>query len=794
MPNKEQKQPVSDVNSFIKVIESVDIQVNYKDKIFLAQTKKYKGYVSEQLKTISFSDIKMDLENVKLISSLEDKYRSSKKVNALRCNELMEDCVKDAKVRIAEAFVGFMDEVIKVRKSIKKISVDVYLRKTNNKTMCLVYKDGVYDPSKSKQDYQFAKLDDLLQTIANVTVEYCKAVEGKKIPTVPMFIRQSCVLVCYALIDFGDYVSKGILRKPIAASTGVQKQIMDDLSRRCTDLGYPYFAKSDKLFQYDKWSISPETAIHKDSYIAPMSPVKYAGSKEGYLGYMINQLQRQVPHSVFLDAFGGSGISSVQFPHQDGVEYFVNDYDFTNVCYYWILKSSDEIFSRFLEKLDYVRSVLLDAYKIYEAYDEKTKNKSGMSDEGKAAKIRFDIVCDAYYGLFKEAVSVSCDNLKVWRLLNKSLKDFCPCTKDNFNEDCRPLIDVLKVVYGDDYILPDNLEDMWSGNVSRVDIAVVYTVFYNFLASGSASPTNRPGGDLIKTLVGKDFTSTFKAIREAYRDINIISDVGADAMKLLDEDCNRKEVLAYLDSPYTGTSTYSVNKADNSSPYKKGTVVSCNDFGNDYISNDFDMKDLMEKCKKYKGKFIFSCRANMVRKNCVYITSGTETLTEFGERKKVAMPYAVYNNYLWFMRQWLDTSYNVLFMVNKDLKMEESSCSSFNKESKDRVLSADWGMDISAEDKEYVYNFLRLKIMTGYDLELMITNFDYEVPDFYNMFEHIENYYDKKSHSVLWKQRAKNGLIPINGMFCKMPVKLLADIAYTELYAYNENVGDWIIK
>lgn len=779
------------------LLDSFHIDINYKDDIFLEQSSSYKHLISSNLgsrnktspkynpnhkvlydekRKLTFADVKYDFASKgqkDLLKDLEGRYIESKIGDAWVANEDLPNSSMDA---IADAVVKFMYEVDDVKRKKRKNVTATCLDKVD-KNMCLVYKDGKSTP------YQFPSLEKVLEVIAEETVNYCNSLTeiknksrggNKREHVTPLFIRKTCVLVCYTLLDFGNYVSVKTQKKPLSAITGVSKQIMADLHKRCSDLGYPYFTKENKLFQSDKWAMSPDKLLRKDSYVAPLSPISYAGLKQGYLGFMIRELQSQVPHKTFLDAFGGSGISIVQFPHEDGVNYYVNDFDFANICYYHTLKASDEIFGDFLKKLNYTRNIFLDAH-----------NKL---EEKEISKQDFDYFIDAFYGLFMEASSICCNDAKVFNLTNIKLKNF-KSSVGNYPS----LQDGLKRIYGSDFRLPEDIDAICSGNVSYVDIAVVFTIFYQSLMNGRAEPTNRPGS----ALTNKDFKTLFTAIREAYKDINIVSDVGANALDLLREKFNNEHTLAYLDSPYTGTSKYSANKADKKSRYKKGTVIKAEDYGKDFISNDFDMKDLIQCCKSYDGKFIFSCRANMVSKDVTCVTFTCETCNDYGEVKKNPMPKANYNNYLWFMSQWLDTDYNVLFLVNKERDVTQFYASYIgegNEECKNRVLSADWGMDISESDKQYIYDFLKFMILNGNDLELMITNFDFKVPDFDNMFEQINNIYEKGNHAVLSQGNHKDGDIPVNGMFCKMPMKLLADIAYTELGRFRDRVEDWKIR
>ena len=178
-----------------------------------------------------------------------------------------------------------------------------------------------------------------------------------------MYIRRVCAIICYAILRFGNYVSIKTNQVQLPSHAGVCKQIMHALHERCLELGYEYFKNEDKLFQYDKWSISPEAMLRQRSYVPPKMPFAYAGMKEGYLGYLISELQKQVPYKKFIDVFGGSGAASVQFKHREDAEYYINDFNYCIVSYYSVMQTDDQaVYNEFIDKIYLLNSLYIDAF------------------------------------------------------------------------------------------------------------------------------------------------------------------------------------------------------------------------------------------------------------------------------------------------------------------------------------------------------------------------------------------------------------------------------------------------
>lgn len=112
-----------------------------------------------------------------------------------------------------------------------------------------------------------------------------------------------------------------------------------------------------------------------------------------------------------------------------------------------------------------------------------------------------------------------------------------------------------------------------------------------------------------------------------------------------------------------------------------------------------------------------------------------------------------------------------------------------NEEFKKRFIQSNWGMQFSDDFKEKVFDYLRAIILLGRNYEVMITNFNADAPDFNSMYEHTFNIYGKQNDPSVMKTK-KDGklkakgnweiMIPNNGKFIKIPMKLVAELVLNE--------------
>lgn len=725
-----------DIDACIDLIESVSVHINYRDNRFLNYTKSYASYVTQKSSdkarkkktSFTFADVISELspEDKK---RLDKEYVISKTKNALIADGYLTQYIPDAKKQIACAFIPFIDEVQReLNLLIKEYMIDYvhgntgYLyRPKNTKNMKygmkLVYRENLgtidrFDENKkligdvpSDEAYSFDTLPNLLNTIAQVTKNYCERMDKEhpinkngKNPrgqVTPLFIRKTCALICYVLLYFGDSLSKQFFNKPLNRNSGVCTHIMNDLHKRTIDLGYEYFNKENKLFEYNKWSILPEVMLRSESYIAPSSPINYAGHKSGHLGYMLKSLVEQQTFKVYVEPFGGSGIGIAQFPKKDGGNY-------ANQCFYSILKKSGKDFNKFLSMLKKVQNQVREVY-------NKFDDMLGVSLTHKEKKEYYD---KWFKGLSKAGYTST----------NFTHEDFLYlCQLDTFDpvqhgERFQEFIDFLKLhegikeVYKPYKKLYDDvgnhfLDKSYLANMqaTEFELAVAFVVLHTSLVSGTISfDQSLVSPPKFKNL---DIDKVFISLREAYKNIDIVPNAryGADAKVLLRNIIfNNKDTLVYLDSPYVSTMGYTI--------------------GFDIA----DMIDLLDACKSFQGKFIFSCRVN---------------LPKAALRNKKSK-----NTFVRFMSEWKNTDYKVLYLNEPFNNINNDALETF----KTLLVNGKYNDD---------YKFLARCIELGHDLELMITNFDFEVPnyqDFLELFAKGKTAYGKEQNKVLVKLDMKD--------------------------------------
>ncbi len=782
----------------IELIEYMDVQVNYRDKMFVeaAGLKSVKKQNHEKAGTkkvkYSFYDILIKLSDDKRIE-LEEKYRKKKNRYALAGDDRLvgnkakniEGVVPDAKEQIAKAFIPFIDEVQKelnelITKNLSTIAEDylqmdtIYAKQDGqeinkyNRGLHLVYRnlksreafytEAVYDDFgedltfngealdyekvPSDDEYSFSTLPALLNVIAEVTTKYCKEMDiiqgidrtevlvgqAKRGQVAPLFIRQSCAWVCYTLLYFGDAISKYFKQEPLTTKSGVCSQIMHDLHLRTKkNFGYEYFAKEKKLFEYNKWSILPERILREGNFLAPVSPVNYAGHKSGYLGFMLQSLVDQRSFDTYIEPFGGSGIGITQFHKKEGVKYYISDGNYANMCFYRVLKGSDENFNEFKKNLKEKQKSVRKLYKKIDKVFPPVANKGqfGWTKEER----------ENYQSYFKDMTKIRLDNGRTIADLYVKDKGFdssllsdldvefffynpdygtydVKMTDNDFKDRKQDVISVLEVYFelrdlykplidvyndcGENYNKEEELDKV---KQSEVELAVIFVTIHTSLVSGAVSVPSVLKAPKFKNI---DIDKDFNRFRYEYqRGVTPVPNVkyGVDAMKLLtDVTYNKSTSFAYLDSPYLNSAGYSI-----------GFKIE-------------DMEDLLIACSGFKGDFVFSCRANLPSAALDDSISKDTFVVYFDMWLKLKALFESHNR-----------SCKVLFMKDgRDLQLSKETYAYLFRNN----LATD------------NYVFLAECIESGSDLEIMITNFDFEVAD-----------YDKFADRIIEKGKEEEKII-----------------------------------
>lgn len=606
---------------------------------------------------------------------------------------------------------------------------------------------------------------------------------------VPMLVRKILALTCYILNDFGNYISIKSNRGPLIETTGVNANIMEEMFLITSDLGYPLFTKKGKMFVHDKWSIYPEKMFKEESYIPPLSPIPYAGIKQGWLGYVINKLQAQVPYKKFLDAFGGSGVSIVQFPHNNDSEYYINDFHYANICYYKIFKANDLIYNDFLD-------CVMD---ISNALETVINNYSGTD---------INKVTQGLYNIYDHVSDMCIDYKKKFDL-------FYGIIKDDFQI-------AMSTMLGQEYNCIYTTE---------VIIAAVFFAYGRMPVKGNISKYLKSGKDNNSTirkltdLSRRDIENLFTPIRKMYKDTDIPRNMGASAMELLaDKEFNDERTLVYLDSPYLETAGYNANENTNTGN-KVSQTLTVSDYGKKFISKDFAMDELLDAVDKFKGNYIFSCR--------LAVPSLKKYLYNYNKINPIP-----YNNYLWFFKRWsqmhnIDDIYMYCLYdeewnsgekknpdnyyaddINREIYYDSRGTDAgargrsvfypVNASVKDEFLSNTWEPtdDDCNFSKEELYDYIKYLIFCGKNYEIFIVNKKLKTPNFYEMYEHIDNIYGKSNIVTNQKYRTRGKVnskdstelyIPNKGKFIRIPLSIICKIIDADInldfkkreYKYN---------
>ena len=735
-----------DINRCIEMIESMDIQINYRDKIFLKNAG-LPNNPRQKKKKPTFNKIISVLQSNKSVDlkDLEEKYRKKKTKYALKANDDLMHNVHNAKEQIAKAFIPFIKEVLNeiekiLEKNYRDIA-DMYLEYDSvyakqdgvvinkfNRGLHLVYADmksreavyssnmyndwGIeingeaidYETVPANNEYSFSELPKLLDVIAKVTTEYCKEMdkkqgidrtgvfvgEGKKGQTTPLFIRQSCALICYILLYFGDILSKHFLQEPLTTQSGVCSQIMHDLHLRTKqDYEYEYFAKEKKLLEYNKWSILPEVILREGNFVAPVSPVTYPGHKDGYLGFMLSSLVSQRDFTKYLEPFGGSGIGITQFEKKDNVSYLLSDVNYMNMCYYNMLKATDADFEDFIAEIEKVQKRVQSLYSRIDGIYLKGSHNTYQENFIRIKEKGFD----KYYVQGKPFDSSQLTNEDIISFFGSKIDSN---DKTKFLEAKNDATVALEVFYAlkDLYRPFYELYTLCGNNILNIsnklsncqkdwkDFAVAFAVLNTSRVHGQVTidraVLNAP------TLRTMQVRRQFNSIREAFRKVTLepSATYGADAMSLLkNPNYNKSDVFTYLDSPYLNTAGY---------------------------ASGFDFKDikrLVKACISFKGDLVYSCRVNLKSK----------VLNDKKSRKEFVEYFD-----MWLEAKKTGKTWKVLFLYEPT----EYLMHLYKYMLREGIARAE-------------YNYLAYCIEKGINLEVMITNFDFEEPSFKEFQESI---------------------------------------------------------
>lgn len=781
----------SNIQETINFIEYMNIQINYRDNIFLKgagiqkQSVKNSGKSGVPKITYTFDDIISKIPS-NTLKDLEKKYQHKKRAYGEEANKRLVQYVPDAKEQIAGKFEDFISEVNSflndfvtndnslavlggsiINSQVTPAVTSHYygiLEKASSSTgnrrgLHLVYDEldkadviidtKYYDDGSeaekedfnsetvpSNSSYQFSSLPILLDTIARVTTDYCKAAdkannvykegEGQRGQVTPLFIRQTCAWVCYTLLYFGDTLSKLYLHSDLSKQSGVCTQIMHDLHLRTKhDYKYEYFAKEKKLLEYTKWSILPEVILREGNFVAPISPVSYAGHKDGYLGFMLSELVEQRKFKTYLEPFGGSGVAISQFPKKKSNKYLISDASYLNICYYkMLIHSTDAEFNDFITKVEEFQGRVNDLYSLIDNLYIKGADKDYKKKFEKIDATIKRINCGHLY--------VQDKGFDISKLTDANICDFWGMpnliSDSRFSRMKNEALTAIEVSYAlrELYRPYYNLYDFCGQNITAltkaqadtldwIECAVAFVVLHTSLVSGQVSINQ----SLLSqpTLRNMNIRRQLEMFKTRYKNIDIVdypNNFGVDAIgMLLNPDFNNVDILSYLDSPYLYTAGY----ADKNSWKLK------------------DITPLVNNCVSYKGDFIYSCRINAKEEPTSKDDSKNAKEIKKLNNIKIKKDFVTYFK-LFQQLKSKGKECKVLLMVKSfdydDLKLSKKEY--------------EYLLENGVASLEYLYICYCLK--NANELEAMITNFDFKTPNFSKFRNFVDVY---KRENILTK-------------------------------------------
>lgn len=438
--------------------------------------------------------------------------------------------------------------------------------------------------------------------------------------TLPIEVKILLWYMAYRAYELYDEFLKSGRADKVVPPTN---QAILDLLKQDSE-GNPGYTLSKKTFT--DFAISPKKYYEMCHYEQIWLPLKYAGEKTGYLGYVINYLAQSAGvYENFLDLFGGSGYATLAVNQSPHIDYYINEYNFLNINYYHVL-SDDTLYEAF--KVEYQKvldKIIKSDYDVqdgkkffnhcekvinncwhnkypsndYEKYSNQLYtaiNNMRYVAENDSEKVDLAIAF-IFYNSFKGSGKKSQDSV----INNNTLESFCKFPIENYDK-AHAKFRKLRRIYNSDALYQDEF---------------IIEEFHNKVPS-MYLPFNN---DITKLRDGVPLSDN---LDNEYKEslLGVAGRLGYSA--------NKKprgyRTLIYSDSPYLETSGYGIDKTEKevecadgnsdslyleTSGYginKTEKEVKCADGNIDVDA----MKTLIKKLMEFSvqdNHFIFSCRA-----------------------------------------------------------------------------------------------------------------------------------------------------------------------------------------
>jgi hypothetical protein len=211
-------------------------------------------------------------------------------------------------------------------------------------------------PENSSEAVYRQAFTDALQVVADILITFDRgttAIGGtennnSKPPVnadaTPVYIRKAIYFITYTAYVY----TFGLDRKQnTIPKAGYQVKVL----RKIADLTNGKVKLSENSFT--KWGLHPEYDFIEGTYRPKAMPFKYMGQKSPDLLFMLKSLAESVKYSTFIDGFGGSGVCSLARAHNKSVDEYINDFDYRNVAFYLAMTEHFDIFEKECLKVVY---------------------------------------------------------------------------------------------------------------------------------------------------------------------------------------------------------------------------------------------------------------------------------------------------------------------------------------------------------------------------------------------------------------------------------------------------------
>ena len=426
---------------------------------------------------------------------------------------------------------AILDKFLKAQESYKKV-VDNYVSEKSEYGRRAIRKE--YDIKERARKYNLAKknatsylksdiynnqdFDNLLNTIAEIAVDFQNHYNSGKKTFYPYYIRGSVCLAAYLLLDTA-YQIKILAMGEKPERFNSQVYVVTRLKEITVELGTPLFEDGKRLFS--KWGTNIRDMYVRNSFFAPQMPFDYAGHKDGVLGYIVRSIITQKNFENYDDIFSGSGTALLQLDIDKDKEYSINDLHPYNVAFYECLKD-DMLYKEFIKKLEHEQ----------EKYLIKRQNLAKIEQVYKKEK-KFNIYDSKHLGQGEKGNE---------QTVIQELVDI--------NTDLHDCYDSLYADYSQELLK------------SKVDEAVIFVLLHQFVVMGRPVTSLSSGINLLKNLDNMCswiFERDLKEVHKIFSKSNVLINNEKDSTRV-PETMNESGCVLQVDPPYISTAQYTAGQ------------------------------------------------------------------------------------------------------------------------------------------------------------------------------------------------------------------------------------------